>query len=203
MKLGGNGTISEPIYTAENVVTIRFKTDGSVVRTGFALSIDMVSKPSCTAAKAVDVQGDYYFTVQIGDQCWMRENLRTTKYANGANIPDGGSNMSETEPYYYNYSSSGRRLEQRVLRHWLLRQLLVFYSIRQLQRVDSQPVLQHRGRVPVRRRQDLRIFCPLPPRLKRTLSKTGRPTIGGQPVLTFFQCTMYNVECRMYNVDAE
>ncbi len=195
MKLGGNGTITEPIYTSENVVTIRFKTDGSVVRTGFALSIDMVSKPSCTAAKAVDVQGNYYFTVQIGDQCWMRENLRTTKYANGANIPDGGSNMSETEPYYYNYSSSGRRLEQRVRRHWLLRQLLVFYSRKQFHRVGTRTALRQSARGQVWRRQDLRIFRPLPPRLKRTLSKIGRPTIGGQPVLTFFQCTMYNVQC--------
>jgi hypothetical protein len=195
VKLGGNGTITEPIYTSENVVTIRFKTDGSVVRTGFALSIDMVSKPSCTAAKAVDVQGNYYFTVQIGDQCWMRENLRTTKYANGANIPDGGSNMSETEPYYYNYSSSGRRLEQRVRRHWLLRQLLVFYSRKQFHRVGTRTALRQSARGQVWRRQDLRIFRPLPPRLKRTLSKIGRPTIGGQPVLTFFQCTMYNVQC--------
>lgn len=29
-----------------------------------------------------------YRTVQIGDQCWFAENLRSTRYANGAPIPE-------------------------------------------------------------------------------------------------------------------
>ena len=47
-----------------------------------------------------DYDGNPYGTVQIGDQCWMRENLRTTHYANGMPIPAYSGSTSNTEPYY-------------------------------------------------------------------------------------------------------
>lgn len=45
----------------------------------------------------VDYDGHLYETVVIGEQCWMRENLRTTHYADGTPIPTSG---------YYNPGSS-------------------------------------------------------------------------------------------------
>jgi uncharacterized protein (TIGR02145 family) len=35
----------------------------------------------------LEYHGYDYATVQVGDQCWFAENLRTTEYANGDNIP--------------------------------------------------------------------------------------------------------------------
>ena len=36
----------------------------------------------------VDIDGNQYKTIQIGDQVWMAENLRTTHYRNGKEIPN-------------------------------------------------------------------------------------------------------------------
>lgn len=75
-------------------------------------------QPCPNAATVTDYDGNVYNTVQIGNQCWMKENLRTTHYANGASIPLGNSS-SNTTPYYYDYSSSATSLEQRgYLYNW-------------------------------------------------------------------------------------
>lgn len=39
-----------------------------------------------------DIDGNNYETARIGDQCWFKENLRTTKFRNGEPIPSGLSN---------------------------------------------------------------------------------------------------------------
>ncbi len=56
---------------------------------------------SCPGAPTLtDVDSNIYNTVQFGEQCWMRENLRTTRYADGTPI-EHGSNASPNTPYWY------------------------------------------------------------------------------------------------------
>lgn len=49
----------------------------------------------------VDIDGNQYDAVRLGEQVWMASNLHTTRYANGDAIPEGGENFSNTEPYRY------------------------------------------------------------------------------------------------------
>ena len=56
--------------------------------------------PCPGAATVTDIDGNVYNTVQVGNQCWMRENLRTTRCADGTTIPMG-STYSLTDPYRY------------------------------------------------------------------------------------------------------
>jgi uncharacterized protein (TIGR02145 family) len=41
-----------------------------------------------TTVKVTDIDGNIYNTVQIGNQVWMSENLKTTRYRNGGQIPN-------------------------------------------------------------------------------------------------------------------
>ena len=73
----------------------------------------------CGTSTVKDYDGNTYNTVQIGNQCWMRENMCTKHYADGTVIPSGGSSTSITAPYYYDYSGSGIPLSKRgYLYNW-------------------------------------------------------------------------------------
>ncbi|MBU2652244.1 MAG: hypothetical protein KKA81_15045 [Bacteroidetes bacterium] len=57
---------------------------------------------SCTGTSTVsDIDGNIYNTVQLGSQCWMKENLKTTTYRNGTPIPN------VTDDYTWNNLTSG------------------------------------------------------------------------------------------------
>ena len=58
-------------------------------------------QPCSGAATVTDIDNNTYNTVQIGDQCWMRENLRTTRYSNGTHIALGNDTSSTTAYRYY------------------------------------------------------------------------------------------------------
>ena len=64
--------------------------------------------------KLTDKSGNEYDLVQIGEQCWMRENLRTTKFADGTDITEG-TTTSTTTAYRY---STGNPSTQGYLYNW-------------------------------------------------------------------------------------
>ena len=123
-KMGGSGTITEPIYTSGNTVTIKFRSNGNNCDyAGFTLHVSIVPKPSCTSAKAVDVEGNYYNTVQIGEQCWTKENMRATRYADWSliTLKGTGSSVDTSSAIAYRYypnKSSGNVATHGYLYNW-------------------------------------------------------------------------------------
>ena len=76
---------------------------------------------NCGTSTLTDIDGNTYNTVQIGNQCWMKENLRTTRYANGTNITlvSSGNGSSNTIAFrYYPYGTSSNVSTYGYLYNW-------------------------------------------------------------------------------------
>ena len=65
-----------------------------------------------------DVDGNVYNTVQIGQQCWMRENLRTKHYADGTFITPGEGYSATVGYWYYPMNQSEYMSTYGLLYNW-------------------------------------------------------------------------------------
>lgn len=70
--------------------------------TGYGNEVSFTTTFTCgtSTVQDNDPTPNTYTTVQIGNQCWMAENLRSTRYADGTPIAEG-TDLSETTPYRY------------------------------------------------------------------------------------------------------
>jgi len=64
--------------------------------------------PICGCGTVIDIDGNVYKTIVIGDQCWMMENLKATHYRNGDPIPhitDAGEWAALSDGAYCEYDN--------------------------------------------------------------------------------------------------
>ncbi|MFP4557323.1 MAG: FISUMP domain-containing protein [Bacteroidales bacterium] len=74
-----------------------FATNMAGTAYGNVISFTTIEPNNC--GEVIDIDGNTYNTVTIGDQCWMRENLKTTKLRDGTSITDWYSAQLETPAY--------------------------------------------------------------------------------------------------------
>ena len=81
---GASSSDNQNLYVSETGDTLFLLNGGYVIIPGISAANN---GGSGSANTVTDVQGNVYATVQIGTQRWMAENLRTTKFCNGEDIP--------------------------------------------------------------------------------------------------------------------
>jgi uncharacterized protein (TIGR02145 family) len=97
--------VSVPITALTPNATYHFRVK-AISTSGTSYGNDL---PFSTPARVTDIDGNVYNTVQISTQIWMAENLKTTKYNNGALIPqvtDPDSWWQLTTPAYCWYNNN-------------------------------------------------------------------------------------------------
>ena len=82
-------------------------------------------EPCYNTSTISDYDGNIYNTVKLGNQCWMRENLRTSHYADGRNI-SFATEYSADDAYYYPNSDSSNVFAYGYLYNW--RAVMGIYS---------------------------------------------------------------------------
>jgi uncharacterized protein (TIGR02145 family) len=75
-------------------------------------------KPCSTAPLVVDNDRNIYNTVQIGDQCWMRENLKTTTYSDGMSIKYGKTSSDDVSYWCYPGDAEDNKEIYGLLYNW-------------------------------------------------------------------------------------
>ena len=83
--------------------------DGTTPRAKTTDSLEMAFVDSITFSDCVDRDGNVYKTVEIGDQVWMAENLKVTKYRDGTpitNVTDAATWGTLTTAAYCIYDNN-------------------------------------------------------------------------------------------------
>ena len=86
--------------------------------TGYGNEISFTTQQLPCGTILTDVDGNTYNTIQIGNQCWMKENLKTTKYADGTPIPQGGDFSISNAYWYYPDSNAYNKPTYGLLYNW-------------------------------------------------------------------------------------
>jgi uncharacterized protein (TIGR02145 family) len=115
--LGTTQMMSVPYALQANAIKMRTSATGDTLYTGggnyviipgISAANPSTGNPNWNGTTLTDIDGNTYQTVTIGNQIWMKENLKVSKYRNGDNIPtnlNDGQWSSATSGAYSFYNN--------------------------------------------------------------------------------------------------
>ena len=117
---GGTGSFTSSItgLSANTTYYVRaYATNAAGTAYGEQRSFTTTTPFTC-GSTVYDYDNNPYNTEQIGQQCWMKENLRTTHYADGTSILHGSTISTTTAYYYYPNNSNANVSTYGLLYNW-------------------------------------------------------------------------------------
>ena len=105
---GLNGSISSPIQgnNGGTSLTLKFKSDYSNNQFGFAVRAVLIDAPCKGVTTVSDYDNNHYSTIEIGSQCWTRQNLKSTHYSNGNSADSYTHDTTSIIGRYYTWTSA-------------------------------------------------------------------------------------------------
>ena len=97
---GADATINGTEVESQRITQAQGASE-TIVLTFDVAQVNLDGQPCPGTPTLTDRDGNTYNTVLIGSQCWMKENLRTKKYANGTTISQGSLSSSSSTAYWY------------------------------------------------------------------------------------------------------
>ena len=118
---GGLGSFTSSLTGLDEGTTYyvrAYATNRAGTAYGEVKSFSTLSSPFTCGKTITDVEKNKYQTVRIGEQCWMKENLKTTKYADGTEIKEGNTTSNELAYWYFPDDTSANKEIYGLLYNW-------------------------------------------------------------------------------------
>lgn len=118
MEYTGYATISGNACESHTITHAQQGSESFRLQFDATLPAPVDGQPCPSTPTLTDIDGNVYNTVQLGGQCWMKENLRTTRFANSAPITLGTDHSSSEKLYYYPNNDEANAESYGLLYNW-------------------------------------------------------------------------------------